>query len=342
MDNRFDQWTKTLAEEEHEGSAPMPRREALRKVGLGLIGALLASLGLGGRALAAPGGKPQGSVTGGTTQKQCTDYCRRFSRKAERDRCEQVCGACSSTTRLCGTSGYDLVCCSGTCCAGVCTTLASDPSNCGACGRTCGYFPNVVTTCSNGVCGYACAEGWADCDRAAANGCEAYLVGDPNNCGACGHVCPPGRFCCGGVCVDTSSDAANCNGCGYNCLDQEGKSFCCGGICSDLTSDNYNCGACGIVCPWSTPVCQGGTCVCPTNTWCNGACTDLSRDPNNCGACGHGCPDGYSCVDGVCGCTGTFCSGACVDTNWDALNCGGCGVQCQPLEFCSFGSCYGF
>ena len=54
MENRFDQLTKALAGEESDASAPVSRREALRKVSLGLVGALLASLGLGGQALAAP------------------------------------------------------------------------------------------------------------------------------------------------------------------------------------------------------------------------------------------------------------------------------------------------
>ena len=48
--------------------------------------------------------------------------------------------------------------------SGVCTRLATDPNNCGACGRHCEQLPNVVTTCSTGVCAYTCAAGWADCD----------------------------------------------------------------------------------------------------------------------------------------------------------------------------------
>ena len=61
MENRLDQLTKALAGEEPGASAPVSRREALGKMGLGLVGALLASLGLGGKALAAPGGKSAGS-----------------------------------------------------------------------------------------------------------------------------------------------------------------------------------------------------------------------------------------------------------------------------------------
>jgi hypothetical protein len=341
MENRFDQLTKALAGEEPGARAPVSRREALRKVGLGLAGALLASLGLGSQALAAP--RLKIGLPGGG-KNPCQDYCRRFATRAERDRCELVCRSCPSTTLLCGKNGYTLVCCPGTCCGGVCTNLASDPNHCGACGRRCGSFPNVVTTCSAGTCTYACAEGWADCDGVAASGCEAYLAGDPGNCGACGHACAAGQSCCGGVCTDVVNDPNHCGGCGYNCAEYEGSSTCCGGVCSDLTTDPNHCGACGQQCSDpAAPHCVSGICSCP-GTVCAGICTDLQWDPRNCGGCGNVCGGTTPhCVGGVCGCAGTLCyDGAlCVDTDWDALNCGACGHQCQPLEHCSFGSCEG-
>lgn len=342
MENRFDHLTKALAGQEPGAGVPLPRREALRQVGLGLVGALLASLGLGGPALAAPGGNGGGKGVGNGNKNACTEYCRRFATKAERDRCLQVCQSCASPTLLCGTNGFDLVCCTGTCCSGVCTSLASDPNNCGACGRSCNWFPNVVTTCRAGTCAYACADGWADCDGVAANGCEAYLAGDPNHCGACGNACAAGQSCCGGVCIDTTTDAGNCGGCGYNCTDYEGRSYCCGGVCSDLTTDPYHCGACGQQCSDpAAPHCVGGLCGCATGTVCAGVCTDQQWDPRNCGACGQQCTDPTKphCVGGVCGCAGTVCDGVCIDTNWDSLNCGGCGFICPAGTACSFGVC---
>src|SRR5205814_7328872 len=78
MENRFDELTKTLAGEPPGDGAPVSRREALRKVGLGLVGALLASLGMG-TAWGDPGGHGGGSGGGGNSP--CGVYCRRFSTK---------------------------------------------------------------------------------------------------------------------------------------------------------------------------------------------------------------------------------------------------------------------
>src|SRR5262245_16302053 len=104
MENRFDAVAKALAAGDAEAAAGVSRREALRKVGLGLVGALLASLGLGGKALAVGGDSAA-----------CRSYCQRFHGGAERNHCLQVCRSCPSTTMLCGTNGFNLVCCSGTC-----------------------------------------------------------------------------------------------------------------------------------------------------------------------------------------------------------------------------------
>jgi hypothetical protein len=48
--------------------------------------------------------------------------------------------------------------------------------------------------CLNDACTFDCQLDYDDCDGNPANGCEAHLETDSNNCGSCGHSC------CGGAC----------------------------------------------------------------------------------------------------------------------------------------------
>jgi hypothetical protein len=57
----------------------------------------------------------------------------------------------------------------------------------------------------DGICGFGCVTGFADCDRIATNGCETSIFTDPNNCGACGKVCP-------GTCTERGCIAAVATG----------------------------------------------------------------------------------------------------------------------------------
>jgi len=116
-------------------------------------------------------------------------------------------------------------------CGGICTSLADDPYNCGACGNVC---PAELPYCDLGQCWDAPCGG-------------ANLYGDPNNCGACGNVCGESTpYCSDGQCTDClRPDRAICNG-----------------ICVKIFSDNANCGACGIVCEPGL-VCSSGACVDP-------------------------------------------------------------------------------
>jgi hypothetical protein len=104
--------------------------------------------------------------------------------------------ASGATCGGCGTS-----CGLQTCCSGFCADTTDDISNCGACGHACSGR-HAAWSCSSGACVVnQCNLGWADCNGAAADGCEANLAADASNCGACGVVCASGTSCTNGSCM---------------------------------------------------------------------------------------------------------------------------------------------
>src|SRR5262249_10292530 len=129
----------------------------------------------------------------------------------------------------------------GTCSSGFfCPDILNDVHNCGACSHDCwsGAGANEEAACLHGECIYDCVTGAVDC-----NGTCTFLGSDPDNCGACGNVCPA-PYCDQGECFDP--------GCA------PGLTYC-QGHCTDLNWDHNNCGACNHQCA-SNEACAGGTC----------------------------------------------------------------------------------
>ncbi|MEM1415448.1 MAG: hypothetical protein AAGH15_11130 [Myxococcota bacterium] len=175
--------------------------------------------------------------------------------------------------------------------------------------------------------------------------------------GTCAPNCPDGLTACGGACVDTLRDPANCGACGTACAGNQVcgagacNDFCptgledCGSTCADLEVDRFNCGECGVTCA-AGELCNGGACalVCAEGLAdCEGQCVDFNTDRAHCGGCGITCGDAEVCNAGVCelSCSPglTACDGGCFDLNTSEDHCGRCSGVCLGDETCEMGSC---
>lgn len=173
-----------------------------------------------------------------------------------------------------------------TMCADTCVDTATDPTNCGACGRVCSAtyadVRNVAEYgCSNGQCTIAsCKSGFGNCINKGplstdGGACETNLM-----TGEIWNVDQGNRVY---LAKDTAGKSyienpSSCGSCGNKC--QGGSSYF--GIC-----DN---GACRQVC-W-------GVWLNCDNSWGNGC--EQVWDNNNCGACGAKCPSDSNCNNGCC------------------------------------------
>jgi hypothetical protein len=183
--------------------------------------------------------------------------------------------------------------------------LLTDAQNCNVCMHVCpsgGGSPY----CAGGACGVTmCPAGMGNCDGLPGNGCEASLIADPLNCGACGNVC----FTPNGVpsCVNSACAVASCSMGHGNCDGLPGNG------CEAPLDTLTDCGGCNTPC---SPANATGSCV-------TGACAVAS------------CTGAFAACDGLPG------NGCEANTQTDALHCGGC-APCSASHGtpgCSLGAC---
>ena len=162
-------------------------------------------------------GDPEGGASCGTDTGACVAGTVRCAGGALS--CQ---GASGPQLEVCNTIDDD---CDGTVDEG--TLLATDPRNCGMCGRVCSY-PNGIPVCAGGACMLAgCVTGHHDRDGDPANGCEyACELAGAEVCNGRDDDCdgsidegltPPPSYCNpNGVCGGTT---ATCGGSvGWKCL----------------------------------------------------------------------------------------------------------------------------
>lgn len=306
------------------------------------------------------------------------------------DGCEQVlntlkhCGACDAPCTA-EQNVHSVSCASGVCSVSNCmlpwgdcngspldgceVDTSSAVHHCGACGAPCSSA-HGTPTCANAVCSITCNANYDDCDgNAMANGCEAHLLTDPNNCGSCEQVCvvahgTPG--CADGECTVAACDA------GFADCDRDPKNGC----EVDTNSSEGHCGACDTPCELdnvAAQTCEAGLCRVQDCLTDFGDCNDSDADgcevnltinTRHCGECGAACDLELDPAHGTLVCQSAVCSYSdCTapheecdedeatpceaNTSSNPLHCGGCNLPCSypnasgvcSNATCAFGAC---
>ncbi len=181
-------------------------------------------------------------------------------------------------------------------CGTVCSSLDTDPSNCGACGTVCA----AGMACVSGQCSVTCLASQTLCepDGGDAGAFCANLQTDNDNCGACETVCPVGQACSGGVC------ASICTGATVPCESDAGVISCAkhGHRRGQLRRLRQRVPAGERVRRGAvlTQLRLGAGAPCSPDGGGSAYCASTMSDGNNCGACGNVCAAGSSCAGGSC------------------------------------------
>lgn len=219
---------------------------------------------------------------------------------------------------------------------------------------------SVTARARDGECTWF-ASGCLEIELPSSDPAVVELIPDMEEVAAC-----PAASCDAGSCRtsdagtgDAGRDAPACVTCGgASCC-----SDCCDESCVDTSSDEANCGGCGEACALDQS-CIAGVCTCPAGLGScdgdleNGCETSVTASMEHCGACDTPCvsTNGNAvCGAGMCvlACTPGFgdCdsdgTNGCENTLDSATDCGGCGVACAranavascPGEVCRIGSC---
>jgi hypothetical protein len=178
-----------------------------------------------------------------------------------------ACGAeCPAGTRgmatcaggMCGAvgcpPGSGFADCNGMAADGCEVNIGADVNSCGMCGTRC-LLADATAACALGTCTVdGCNDGFGDCNRVAADGCEVDLRVTVAHCGMCGRACVAGPH---------STPNCTARTCGLAC---EAGWADCNGVAADgcevnLRTDVNNCGACGArraeVCDGADNSCNG-------------------------------------------------------------------------------------